>query len=257
VLKMTEMQEPVPSKDEQDHFGATCDVCGEHGRFERDRVAIRESFRCQACRSVLRYQGQARAIVRHFARNGISSFAALCEDADFRDLKIWEPGELGPLRRYLGGLPGYETSSYLPDVPPGTVHDGVRCENLMALTYPSESFDLVITSDVFEHVRHPYVGFAEVYRVLRPGGVHVFSVPGTWPLRDETTVMVDTSGDEDILLMEPEYHRHHLVYNKFGSDMLYGLAAIGFETEAERFDSDNRAAARLVTFCSVKPKTAP
>lgn len=122
----------------------------------------------------------------------------------------------------------------------------------MALTYPSDTFDLVITSDVFEHVRHPYEGFAEVHRVLRPGGAHIFTVPVRWPMREHTIERVDTSGDEDVFLLEPVYHRIHLVYNDFGADMLDKLAEIGFATEAIRFESTSRAAARLLTFCSVK-----
>jgi SAM-dependent methyltransferase len=217
-------------------------------------MAIGASYHCTTCRSSLRYQGQARVLVDRFARHGSTSVAALCGEPEFRDLRIWEPGELGPFRKPLRPLSGYETSSYWPDVAPGDSRDGVRCEDLTALTYPSESFDLVITSDVFEHVRHPYLGFAEVHRVLRPGGAHVFSVPVRWPLRPDTIVRVDVSGEEDILLMEPVYHRVHLVYNDFGEDMLTRLAEIGFETEVVRFKSDHPPAARLLTFCSVKPE---
>jgi SAM-dependent methyltransferase len=227
-------------------------VCGATGRFARDRRAIGASYQCPSCGSSLRYQGQARVLVAHFARHGARSFAALCQEPEFRDLRIWEPGDLGPFRAHLRDLPGYSTSSYFPDVPGGALRDGVRCEDLMALTYPSSSFDLVITSDVFEHVRRPYLGFSEVHRVLRPGGAHVFSIPVRWPLRPATVPRVDTSGDDDVHLLEPAYHRSHLVYNDFGADLLDRLTEIGFDTEVVRFASDNPPAARLVTFCSVK-----
>lgn len=238
---------------EADFFEGECSVCGAWGRFTRDRMAIGASYHCTTCRSSLRYQGQARVLVRHFARHGARSFAELCGEPEFRALRIWEPGELGPFRQHLRELPGYETSSYWPDVAPGETRDGVRCEDIMALTYPSSAFDLVITSDVFEHVRHPYSGFAEVHRVLRPGGAHVFTVPVRWPMRERTIERVDTSGDDDVLLLEPVYHRVHLVYNDFGADMLDRLSEIGFATEAIRFESTSRPASRLLTFCSIKP----
>jgi SAM-dependent methyltransferase len=202
----------------------------------------------------LRYQGQARVLVDRYAKHGSTSFAALCQEPEFRALATWEPGQLGPLRHHLGELPGNIVSSFWPGVEPGTVRDGVRCEDIMALTFESESLDLIITSDVFEHVRKPSVGFAEVYRVLRPGGAHVFSIPGLWPLRKETFARVDVSGDEDVFLVEPDYHCEHLVYNDFGQDLPDRLAELGFETTVRRFEGGTETTARALTFCSVKPE---
>lgn len=239
-------------RDIPDQYEGSCPICGEDGCFFRDERPSRESYLCPSCRGSLRYQGQARVLLQRFARHGARSVAELAEEPEFRALRIWEPGDRGPLRRYLRGLPGYELSSYWPDVDPGSLRDGVRCEDLMALTFASESFDLIITSDVFEHVRKPYVGFAEVHRVLRPGGAHVFSLPISWPMRDHTVPRVDVSGAEDVFLLAPAHHGVHLVYNDFGRDLLDGLDAIGLHTDVVRFESTNPAAARLISFHSVK-----
>jgi len=51
-----------------------------------------------------------------------------------------------------------------------------------------ESFDAVIASDVLEHIADDRAAVAEVVRVLRPGGVFVFSVPAhpwLWSTHDE------------------------------------------------------------------------
>jgi SAM-dependent methyltransferase len=237
---------------EPESFEGRCWVCGEHGRFVREHLAVGRTFHCPACRSILRYQAQARALVHHLSRRDAACFAELVKERRFRSLRIYEPGELGPFRRYLRRLPGYEVSIYSPGAPRGEVRDAVRNEDLMALTYRSCSFDLVITSDVFEHVRRPYEGFAEIHRVLRPGGAHVFTVPVRWPMRARTTERVDTTGVENVHLLEPRYHRGHLVYNDFGRDMLDRLDEIGFDTEVVRFPSTNAAAARVLSFCSVK-----
>jgi ubiquinone/menaquinone biosynthesis C-methylase UbiE len=45
------------------------------------------------------------------------------------------------------------------------------------MTYQDKCFDLVITQDVFEHVMNPAKAFAEVARILKPGGAHIFTVP--------------------------------------------------------------------------------
>ncbi len=45
------------------------------------------------------------------------------------------------------------------------------------------AFDLVICSEVLEHVREDRRAVAEITRVLRPGGVLAVSVPRRWPER--------------------------------------------------------------------------
>ncbi len=71
----------------------------------------------------------------------------------------------------------YSSSQYLPDVPFGTERDGVRSENIEALTFADESIDVFITQDVMEHVFNPAEALREIHRVLRPGGAHVFTAP--------------------------------------------------------------------------------
>jgi SAM-dependent methyltransferase len=127
----------------------------------------------------------------------------------------------------------------------------------MSLTFADDSFDVVVTSDIFEHIRHPMVGFAEVRRVLRPGGLHVFSIPSQLPLRSRTLIRVDTSGDEDVMLLDPAYHlgpgnSRHLVYNEFGRDLIDQLGDLGLPTELVRFDVPDTEASRLVTWVSMK-----
>jgi SAM-dependent methyltransferase len=45
--------------------------------------------------------------------------------------------------------------------------------------FPDESFDIVFTQDVLEHVHDAEKTFSEIARTLRPGGLHVFTVPTT------------------------------------------------------------------------------
>lgn len=43
------------------------------------------------------------------------------------------------------------------------------------IPYKDESFDYVIADQVFEHVRNPWKGINEIYRVLKPGGWAIIS----------------------------------------------------------------------------------
>jgi 2-polyprenyl-6-hydroxyphenyl methylase/3-demethylubiquinone-9 3-methyltransferase len=45
------------------------------------------------------------------------------------------------------------------------------------LPYVDAAFDAVVTIEVLEHTRTPYAALAEIARVLKPGGVLIFSVP--------------------------------------------------------------------------------
>lgn len=52
-----------------------------------------------------------------------------------------------------------------------------ECDVNLGLPYEDAAFDTVVAIEVFEHTRAPYDVIAEVYRVLKPGGLLVFSVP--------------------------------------------------------------------------------
>lgn len=210
-----------------------CAVCGHRGAYVADDAPTRENHRCASCGASLRYRNQAAAITATYHACDLS-LAELAATSPFAELAIYEPGIIGPFRRILEPLAGYRVSYYWPGVAPGEAHEGVRCEDLERLTWPSETFDLVITSDIFEHVRHPAKGFAEVRRVLKPGGWHIFTVPLTWPFRHETSARVDVSGPRDVHLADPVYHgsptdpRGSLVYTDFGTDLPEALRRCGY-----------------------------
>ena len=99
-------------------------------------------------------------------------------------------------------------SHYFPDTALGEIggRTQARCENLEHLTFPDATFDLLITQDVMEHVFDPEAAFREIGRVLKPSGVHIFSVPlVNKAARTRRRARRETSG-KIIHLQEPEYH---------------------------------------------------
>jgi ubiquinone/menaquinone biosynthesis C-methylase UbiE len=81
-----------------------------------------------------------------------------------RNLAVLEINEAGSLSPVLRQFAGYTLASY----PAVDIH---------AMPYPDDTFDLVIHSDVLEHVVDPIRALAECRRVLRPGAVLCFTVP--------------------------------------------------------------------------------
>ena len=247
------MSHPSPEKS---NYRDCCTVCGHVGDLRHEERSIRESYRCKACKASLRYREQARLILAHFSRNGSKHLAELVKEPEFRSLKIYEPGLIGPFRKHLQKLPGYRASYFWKDVELGEFREGVQCQDLMNLTYENNTFDLVLSSDIFEHVRKPFIGFREVDRVLKPGGFHIFSIPLVNPMPSRTIFRVDTSGPEDVHVLPAHYHGaplggKSLVYTDFGVDMVEAMADEGIELEVAGPDSEvlpRSVATRMLSF---------
>jgi SAM-dependent methyltransferase len=62
-------------------------------------------------------------------------------------------------------------------------HTSALCVNSDALRLPfaDEAFDIVIASEVLEHIRRDERALTEICRVLRPGGIVALTVPRWWP----------------------------------------------------------------------------
>ncbi len=152
-----------------------------------------------------------------------------------RALRVAEINRVEGLHEILLALPGFESSDYRDGASPGAVVDGVRSEDLTRLTYPDDSFDLIITSETLEHVPDLAVGLREIYRVLKPGGRHVFTIPQLpGVLKTFARARLDPSGSK-IDLATPISHPGgdfgYPVFTEFGQDLPEILRTAGFEVE--------------------------
>ena len=64
-----------------------------------------------------------------------------------------------------------------PDKVPGTEYDGTQHQDIQHLTFESETFDVVMSLDVLEHVDDPVTAACEMFRVLKPGGSGILTFP--------------------------------------------------------------------------------
>jgi SAM-dependent methyltransferase len=185
----------------------------------------RESMWCATCRSSLRLRQLARALVLSYGPL-LSSLKELVADKTFRKLEIAEINSCGVLHDVLAAHPKLHYSEYKGS-------KKVRSENLQALTYPDEMFDLVLTSDTFEHVPDYEQGFREVLRVLKPGGRHIFTIPVV--LNRPTRRRVELHGRKLKQTMEPSYHgsgeSDYLVSTEFGYDCIDMMRALGYNVQ--------------------------
>jgi len=66
--------------------------------------------------------------------------------------------------------------------PAGNLARAVRAD-LLSLPFPDASFDVVMASEVLEHIPADEMAMAEIARVVRPGGRVAVTVPRYWPER--------------------------------------------------------------------------
>lgn len=57
-----------------------------------------------------------------------------------------------------------------------------QVDDAVALSFPDASFDVVICSQVYEHVPDAKLMVKQIYRVLRPGGVCYFAATNRWAI---------------------------------------------------------------------------
>ena len=217
----------------------------------RPLIDRREGEVCLGCGSSLRVRQLAATLLDWLAVKGARAAtlkAALGGDV-LPSLSVAEINACGAMHGRLVRLPRLAYSEYAPESPT------VAHEDLLALSYSDESFDLVLHSDSLEHVPDVDRALSELYRVLKPGGASIFSVP---IIRDgrQTVVRAEQHNGGVRHLRTPTYHggsyqatRQYLVYYDFGDDFPGRVSAAGFNLRTVEHATNPAA----VTFIAEKP----
>jgi SAM-dependent methyltransferase len=190
-----------------------CHSCDQKVTFSSAYSWLRDHYLCPRCGSVPR-------------ERALSYCIALFAPA-WQKMRIHESSPVlrGASLKLKASASDYLGTYYFPDVPPGDTKNGNRCENLESLTFADDSIDLHVSQDVLEHVFHPDRAFREIARTLRPGGMHIFTVPLV--NKEKPTEVCARLGPDGAIehLREPEYHGNPisdqgaLVVHRWGYDI--------------------------------------
>ncbi|SCX92546.1 Methyltransferase domain-containing protein [Nonlabens sp. Hel1_33_55] len=193
-----------------------CNCCDQKVTFSSRNSWLRDYFFCDDCKSIPRERALMRVIEEEYP--------------NWRSLKIHEssPGNRGTSLKLKKYAADYSCSQYFPNHKNGSQVNNWMNQNLEDLTFEDNSFDLIITQDVLEHVFNPAKAFQEIGRVLKRGGAHIFTVPlVNKHQKTERWATIDENGELNFL-GEPEWHGNVVDPNGSPVTMHWGFDIIEF-----------------------------
>ena len=175
---------------------------------ERRWLNQREGNRCRNC-------GMSRRV-----RMLLWSIRRRCPPGpELQILHLNQTNALAPALQNLGSV---TETVHRPDRPPGSQVDGRINQDMSRLTFKDNSFDLAVHSETLEHLPDYDRALDEVRRVLKPGGIQVYTIPLLFSRPTRQRMALDASG-RLVSRLPPSFHgcdREFPVIWEFGSDYL-------------------------------------
>ncbi|MDP2761370.1 MAG: class I SAM-dependent methyltransferase [Sideroxyarcus sp.] len=185
-------------------------------------------------------------------------FNQLIERSD--GLFVYELSSRGALFSFLKKkFTNFYFSEYYDNYPNGLLLENVPCQDVQHLLLKDEVFDVITSTEVFEHVPDDRLGFSEIYRVLKKGGHFIFTVPLN--INQEKTIeraSIDSNG-KCILHLVPEYHNDRikgkgtvLAFRNYGVDIVRKLNDVGFSSRIIAVDNSKPSIRNQLVIAAIK-----
>ena len=246
-----------------------CNICGNYSglfydfpniqkRAEHEIGLLRESLCCKSCGATMRHRVLAHKLLEYINSKVAHPFMSLSDyiKVDF-SLRILDTDCFSPIHRILRGKKGYVASKYLPAEKFGVeVESGIYNLNLESIDFKDNHFDVVLTSDVMEHVKYDDAAHTEINRVLDIGGAYIFTVPFN-PSYKFNRILVAETGFGEVFLEKPHYHGDPLTggilaYRIYGVELIESLKAKGLDVVFDVFQNHKAGIFQGDCFVAVK-----
>jgi SAM-dependent methyltransferase len=230
-----------------------CCVCGQHGKMSYDfpdvrlRKAhgigvLRETLRCRSCGGSMRDRQMAFGLLRVLSkRTGVAApDLRTYRERQNANLRILDTDAFGAINRTLRGMPGYKVSQFQPRSPNGsTLPDGSLNVNLESMPFEDNSFDVILTSDVMEHVFNDGLAHQEIHRCLATHGSYTFTVPFDPCIVGHRRLTEPTGREHGCFLLEKHVHGDPhdssgiVAHRIYGCQLLDDMTALGYAINFE------------------------
>src|SRR5262245_58598234 len=130
---------------------------------ERADFDEREGHACSSCQMSKRVRMLLWSIRKLFPLSG--------------NLRVLHFNQINHLAAALRTLGDITETCFQQDLERGEIVGGLVNQDICELTFPSDHFDVAIHSETLEHLLDFDRGLAEVTRVLKPGGLQIYTVP--------------------------------------------------------------------------------
>jgi SAM-dependent methyltransferase len=165
-----------------------CRCCERVTVFVAHRNGSPEFRACLFCSSNERYELLAAEIRERYGKR-------------LPEMDVLELDPKSPLKPLLSRARSY-TRTFYEEGGSAETQDGAICEDITNLRFEADSLDLIISSDVLEHVPRLEKALSETARVLRLNGAHIFTVPPRAATRKRAEIV-----DGRIVHIEPpDFH---------------------------------------------------
>lgn len=209
-----------------------CPVCQREVTFDGDPAAgdIRERLHCMKCGATARQRSIAAVLLQALPKPAQAQ-VFVTEQAS---------GFYRTLRHCVGRLRGGEYGLSLTRqlrlqlwMWRNAIYERLRLRDITRLGFSNACMDAVVSLDVLEHVPNTGAALREVARVLKPGGVLVFSVPFYHDAAHSRQIAWFQTDGRLAFEGAPEYHSDPvegdvLCFHHFGWDLLDKLRDAGF-----------------------------
>ena len=169
-----------------------CPCCDMKVKFLSKDTWLRDHYLCSNCKCIPR-ERHLTYMIENILPN-------------WRELSIHEssPGNRGASIKLKGSCEHYIASHYYPHSNKENI-DGYRNIDLQNQNFEDESFDLVVTQDVFEHLPDPDIAIKEVARTLKKGGYFISTIPLVNKF-NPTVKWAELKNGKINFFYEPDYH---------------------------------------------------